>query len=150
MAEYDRPPKPHEQEAVAHEYAGERLGRVAEVLEFDPALVEGAKQELIEEVGEDGFDNNKPRHHELLIAYQELAEGIVSVTPDKRAPIGYQLALAQLWYELGDKGRFYNALGIGAYDDEGEEGVIGMLYNSGLFAELAEVLKIVSDLERVA
>lgn len=101
----------------------ERLGLIIEGLGFvvTPEVAE-AKAAMLHDIPPGSFDGKNQAHCDLLDAFHAAAEQSADQSPTALVQIGYQLAVAELWFKLDDPDRFFDRL-----DLQGETGVIQML-----------------------
>jgi hypothetical protein len=140
------PPDP-ELEAIS-----DRLGAVCESLGFtETGEIAERRAKLLREINlAGGFNRDNPVHVQHLRAYQDL--GINSWQASSNpllTSIGYHIAMARVWFEADDMGRFYDYI-YGYEDEPNDPGAITVLRDTpGLrdtYEEMRGVLEYIESL----
>jgi hypothetical protein len=111
------PPDP-ELEAIS-----DRLGAVSERLGFtETGEIAERRTQLLREISlAGGFNRDNQVHVDHLRAYQDLGIDYYKKSPNPYyTSIGYHIAMARVWLEADEVGRFYEY--IYGYEDDPEDG----------------------------
>lgn len=124
------------------EAISDQLGALSAEFGFvETPAVAAARAAFLRGVPAGEFDRENPEHRALLNAFSDAAEATMDPhNPGAFKQIGYQVALARLWFEADDPGRFYDRL-----DLDGESGVVEMLQQTPGGEEYRDMLYTVLD-----